>query len=145
MPNFRRLRNAILLAFQPARWSVFGFRFVPLLLLAAGGWAVVYGGFYHRLTVSETHEEQFSEPQPISPPMLSPMPPGAPPGMVAFPPEAIGPPVKFVEMVRTITTTSEERELAVNWAVTIGGMIRSQEGEIVRVAGATDGPAFCPT
>ena len=69
MPNHRRLLDALLLAFRPARWSIFGFRFVPLLLFAAGVWAVVYGGFYHRIPVTETHEEQITIAVPVEPPM----------------------------------------------------------------------------
>ena len=32
-----------------------------------------------------------------------------------------------------------------NRAVTVAGMIRDPEGEIVRVSGAAEGPAFCPS
>ena len=145
MSNHRRLLDAFLLAFRPARWSVFGFRFVPLLLLAAGVGAVVYGGFYHRIAVTETHEEQISVAVPVEQPMPPPMPPDAPPGMSPFPPEAFAPPVKFIQAMKTTRTTSEEWELAVNRAVTVAGMIRDPEGEILRVSGATEGPGFCPT
>ena len=161
MPNHRRLLDALLLAFRPARWSICGFRFVPLVLFAAGVWAVVYGGFYHRIPVSETHEEQIIIEEPVEPKM----PPSMPPGWRPFrrpmrsarqpmrsaspqpsgPPEAFTPPVKFVPAVKTVKTTSEERELVVNRAVTVAGMIRNQQGEIVRVSGAADGPAFCPS
>jgi hypothetical protein len=142
--NHRRLLDALLLLFRPARWSVFGFRFMPLLLFAAGAWAVVYGGFYHRIPVTETHEEQISIAVPVEP--LPPMPPGAPPGMFPFPPpEAFGPPVKFIQAVKTTKSTIEERELAVNRAVAVAGIVRGQEGEILRVSGAAEGPAFCPS
>ena len=111
MSNSRRLLDALLLAFRPARWSVFGFRFVPLLLFAAGVWAVVYGGFYHRIPVTETHEEQIT----IAVPAERPMPPGGPPEMPLStsdacgqptdgstpPPEAFGPPVKFIQAMKT--------------------------------------------
>ncbi|MGO9110248.1 MAG: hypothetical protein ACLP9L_13570 [Thermoguttaceae bacterium] len=146
MSNNHRLLDALLLVFRPARWSICGFRFVPLLLLAAGTWAVVYGGFYHRIPVSETHEEQISIAVPVERPMPPPMPPGAPPDAVGFPPpEAFAPPVKFIQAVKTTKTTSAEWELAVNRAVTVAGMIRDQQGEIVRVSGAAEGPAFCPS
>ena len=73
------------------------------------------------------------------------MPPGAPPGMFPFPPEAFGPPVKFIQAVRTTKSTIEEWEPAVNRAVTVAGMVRGPEGEILRVSGAAAGPAFCPS
>jgi hypothetical protein len=144
MPKHRRLLGALLLLFRPARWSVFGFRFVPLLLLAAGACAVVYGGFYHRIPVTETREEQISIAVPVErlPPA---MPPGAPPGMFPFPPEAFGPPVKFIQAVKTTKSTIDQRELAVNRAVTVAGVVRGQEGEILRVSSAAAGPAFCPS
>ncbi len=162
MSNHRRLLDALLLVLRPARWSIVGFRFVPLLLFAAGVWAVVYGGFYHRIPVSETHEEQFSEPDPTWTPPL--MPPGMPAGQPAFlgtdafgqptgepspPPAAMPPPEAFlprmIQKVRRVKTTSEEWELVVNRAVTVAGIIRDPQGEIVRVSDAAGGPAFCPS
>ena len=164
MPNHRRLFEALLRAPRPARWSISGFRFVPLLLLAGGVWAVIYGGFYHRIPVSETHEEQFTIEEPVPGWKPPPMPPNGPadgpPGMPSFsptdafgqpteasgpPPEAFIPPVKSVQMVRNVKTTSEEWELAVNRAVTVAGMVRGPQGEIVRVSGAAEGPGFCPS
>jgi hypothetical protein len=146
MSNRRRLLDALLSAFRPARWSIFGFRFVPLLLFAAGAGTVVYGGFYHRIPVTETHEEQISIAVPVERPLPPPMPPGAPPGMFPFPPpEAFGPLVKFIQAVRTTKSTSDQREPAVNQAVTVAGMVRGREGEILRVGGVTGGPAFCPS
>ncbi len=156
MPNRRRVLDAILMAFRPARWSICGYRFVPLLLFAAGIWAVVYGGFYHRIPVSETHEEQIT----IAVPAQPTMPPMMPRGMGPFsptdafgqptnrsepPPEAFAPPMKFIQAVKTTKTTSEEWEVVVNRAVTVAGIIRDPQGEIVRVSGAGDGPAFCPS
>ncbi len=140
----RRLLDALLLLLSPARWSIFGFRFVPLLLLAAGVCAVVYGGFHHRIRVTETREEQITIAVPVErlPPS---MPPGAPPGMFPFPPEAFGPPVKFIQAVRTTKSTIDQWEPAVNRAVTVAGMVRGPEGEILRVSGAAAGPAFCPS
>ncbi len=146
MSNRRRLLDALVLAFRPGRWSIFGFRFVPLLLFAAGAWAVDYGGFQHRIPVTETHEEQISIAVPVPRPPPMPMPPGAPPGMFPFPPpEAFGPPVKFIQAVKTTKSTVAERELAVNRAVTVAGMIRGEQGDILRVSGAAVGPAFCPS
>ena len=156
MSNHRRMLDALWLALQPARWSIFGFRFVPLVLLAAGVWAVVYGGFYHHIPVSETHEEQVTivvPTQPSTPPGMTPFSPsdafgqpGAPGQPGAFgPPEVFTPPVKFVQLIKTTKSTSEELELAVNRAVTVSGMIRGQDGEIFRVGGAAAGPAFCPS
>jgi hypothetical protein len=105
---------------------------------------VVYGGFYHRIPVTETREEQISIAVPVErlPPA---MPPGAPPGMFPFPPEAFGPPVKFIQAVKTTKSTIDQRELAVNRAVTVAGVVRGQEGEILRVSSAAAGPAFCPS
>ncbi len=148
MSTHRRLLDALLLAFRPARWSIFGFRFVPLLLLAAGAWAVVYGGFYHRIPVTETHDEPFTIKMRVPPPM-PPMPamrPGGPPGMPPFPPpEAFVPEVRDVPAVKTVTTTSDEWELAVNRAVTFAGIKLDPQGQIVRVSSAVEGPAFCPS
>ena len=53
--------------------------------------------------------------------------------------------MKFIQAVKTTKTTVEEWELAVNRAVTVAGIIRDPQGEIVRVSGAADGPAFCPS
>jgi hypothetical protein len=141
-----RLIDAFLLSLRPARWSVFGFRFAPLLLFAAGTCAVVYGGFYHRIPVTETHEEQITIAEPVERPMSPMPPPGAPPGMFPFPPpEAFGPPVKFKQAVKTTKSTIEDRELAVNRAVTVAGLVLGPEGGILRVSGAAAGPAFCPS
>jgi len=146
MPSRRRLLDALLPAFRPARWSILGFRFVPLLLFAAGAWGMVYGGLGHRIPVTETHEEQISIAVPVEQTMPPPMPPDAPPGMFpAAPPEAFGPPMKFIQAVKTTKSTIDQRELAVNRAVTVAGMVRGQEGEILRVSGAAAGPAFCPS
>ncbi len=162
MTNHRRLLDALLLVLRPARWSIVGFRFVPLLLFAGGVWAAVYGGFYHRIPVSEPHDEQFSEPDPTWTPPL--MPQGMPAGKPAFlatdafgqptgepspPSDAMPPPEAFVprmlHKVRRVKTVSEESELAVNRAVTVAGIIRNEQGEIVRAGGAADGPDFCPS
>jgi hypothetical protein len=167
MPNHRRLLDALGLTFRPARWSILGFRFVPLLLLAAGVWAVAYGGFYHRIPVSETHTEQFTVEEPVAltmPPGTAPFSPGGGFGQStdAFgqptepseasgpadepgPPEAFKLPFKLVQLEKTVTTLSQESELAVNRAVTVAGMIRDPQGQIVRQNGTGDGPAFCPT
>ena len=48
--------------FRPAQWSIFGFRFVPLLIFAAGTWAALYGALRHRIAVTETTEKEFSVP-----------------------------------------------------------------------------------
>jgi hypothetical protein len=165
MSNHRRLLDAVLLAFHPARWSVFGLRFVPLMLLAAGGWAVIYGGFYRHITVSDNHPEtQHEEPftittQPMPPPGFPGGPPeglpSGPPGMVPFPPEAFSPPLKTIQAVKTTiipawTSTSEESELTVNRAVEVAGMVLGPQGEILRVSSeaavnGAEGPAFCPS
>jgi hypothetical protein len=144
MSNHRRLPDALWLLLRPARWSIFGFRFLPWLLFAAGCWAVVYGGFYHRIPVTETHDEQISiaVPAPWSPPPQ----PGGPSGMGPFSPDAFGPPpMKFIQAVKTVRSTIQERESAINRAVTIAGVIRDPQGEIMRVGGAAGGPAYCPT
>ena len=157
MPNHRRLLDVLLLALRPARWSILGFRFVPLVLLAAGAGAVVYGGFYHRIPVSETHEEQVMLPveRPMPPPMAAFSPTdafgqptgafGMAPGAFGPPPEAFAPPVKLVPAVKTTKITTDEWELAVNRAVTVAGIFRDLQGEIVRASGGAGGPAFCPS
>ena len=159
MPSHRHLLEALLLAFRPARWSIFGFRFVRLLLLAGGVWAVVYGGFYHRIAVTETHEEQFTiidpSPPPPAPPGMAPFSPsdafGQPTDAFGQPtdasgqPDAFSPPVKYIQLVKINKTTSAEREVTVNRAVTVAGIIRDPQGEIVRVGDAAEGPDFCPS
>ena len=50
----------------------------------------------------------------------------------AGPPEAFKLPFKLVQLEKTVTTLSQESELAVNRAVTVAGMIRDPQGEIVR-------------
>ena len=145
MPNHRRLLHAFLLALRPARWSIFGFRVAPLLLFAAGVCAADYGGFYHRIAVTETHEEQITVAVPVQRPLLPPPPPGMPPGMGSAAPDEFGPPVKFVQAVKTTKSTIGERESAVNRAVTVAGIVRGPQDEIIRVSGAAEGPAFCPT
>jgi hypothetical protein len=146
MANHRRLLDALWLALRPARWSILGFRFVPLVLLAAGAWAAVYGGFYHRIPVTETHEEQISIAVPVQRPLPPPMPPGGPPGMMPFPPpESLEPPVKYIQAVKTTKSTIDQREPAINRAVTVAGVVRSELGEILRTSGAAEGPGFCPS
>jgi hypothetical protein len=146
----RRLSDAFWLALRPRRWSIFGFRFVPLVLFAAGVGGMVYGGFRHRIPVVETHEEQISIPVPVEQTMPPPPPPNGMPGdaqgMTAGPPpEAFGPPVKFIQAIKTTTSTAWERELAVNRAVTVAGMARGQQGEVVRLGDDRAGPGFCPS
>ena len=171
MANHRRLFDVVLLAFRPARWSIFGFRFVPFVLFAAGVWAVVYGGVYHRITVTERHPEtQHEEQETITQPDMPPMSPSGPPGMPSFsqtdpfgqptdssgpPPEMFKPPVKTIQVIKTTTvpawdSMSEEREVTVNRAVTVAGIIRGPQGEVLRVmaavgAGTAEGPGFCPS
>ena len=176
MPNNHQLADAIPPAFRRPRWPVLVRRLVPLVLLAAGTGAVVYGGFYHRIAVTETHEEHKSRPDPR---WVPPMPPGmaGPPGMGGplpgmpgppfdmsgpppnmpgqpgeasrVPPDALAPPPQFkppmIELIETTTTTTPEPELEVNLAVTVAGIVRDPQGQIVRVSGAAAGPGFCPS
>ncbi len=137
MPS--RLLDTVLLPFRPARWSVDGYRFVPLLLLAAGVWAVVQGSRWHRIPVSQTHEETISIAVPVERPFPPPMPafsgtdpfgqptdgsqppldPSAGPPVALGTPEALGPPIKFIQATKSVTTTTDEGELSVNRAVSI--------------------------
>ena len=73
-----------------------------------------------------------------------PLDPSAGPPAAFGTPEALGPPMKFIQATKSVTTTTDEGELSVNRAVTFGGIIR-QHGQIVRVSSAADGPAFCPS
>jgi hypothetical protein len=111
-------------------------------MFAAGTCAVVYGGFYHRLPITEVHEEEVSVPVPVEPQMFPPSPFG--------PPQDFKPPVKYVKQIKTSKTTTNESELAVNRAMTIGGLSRTADGELLRAAvaalgGGEKGPALCPT
>ena len=108
---------------------------------------MVYGGFYHRIPVSrDARGADLHRGARRAADAATPMPPDAPPGMEPFPPpEMFAPPMKFVQAVKTTKSTVEESELAVNRAVTFAGIIRDQQGEIIRVSGAAEGPAFCPT
>ena len=162
MPNHRRLLDALLLVFRPARWSIFGFRFVPLLLFAAGVWAVVYGGFYHRIPVTETHEEQISIAVPVERPM-PPMPPDGPPGMAARsfgqtdafgqPAGSSGPPPEAFGHAGEVHSGGEDHEDHVRGAGTRGESGRDGRRHGSRPAGrdrprraaAAEGPAFCPS
>jgi len=146
MSNRRHLLDWLLLPLRPGRWSVFGFRFAWLPVLAAGIVAVVYGSVYHRIPVSETHSEQISVAVPDPNPMPSPIMPGGPPGMMPFqPPMDFGPRMKMVQATKTIKSTGYESELAVNRAVTVSGIVRNPQGELLRAAGANGGPGFCPS
>jgi hypothetical protein len=156
MSNPRRLLDSLLLPFRPARWAIFGYRFAWILPLAGGICAVVYGSAYHRIPVSETHTEQImiAVPDPQQPPPMMPEgmpggPPGmqgGPPGNAPFqPPADFGPRMKMVQATKTVKSTSDEWELAVNRAVTVSGIVRNPQGELLRVAEANGGPGFCPS
>ncbi len=149
------------LSMRPARWSIFGFRFVPLLLFGVGTCAILYGGFFHRLPVTETIEEEFTVAEPIEPEMPMGMPPGMGPnmpfglpgmapgmppgGMPGIPPEDSQPLVRFVTKIKTVETTANELEWNLNVLMTFGGIALNEKGELVRLAVSTEGPAFCPT
>ncbi len=122
--------------FRPAQWSIFEFRFVPLLVFAAGCWAAFYGVMRHRIPVTETREEEHSVPVSVQMPDLSAFVPGLPP-----PP----PVVKYVKRIETIKTVTGETEMAVNRDVSFGRLTRTGGGEIARSGGGKAGPAFCPT
>ena len=130
MGNHRLLLRAVWLIIRPWRWSICGFRFMPLVLLAAGCWLAAYGAICRRITVTETHEEQITIPAPIQPMMppafsstdpfgqpTGPQPPmggfGQPPGPLGLPggmgpPEAMVPPVKLIQATKIVTTTSDD-------------------------------------
>ena len=146
------------LSMRPARWSILGFRFVPLLLFGVGTCAILYGGFFHRLPVTETIEEEFTVVEPVEPEISMGMPPGmdpnmpfGPPGMGpgmfpgGIPPEDFQPQVRFVTRIKTIETTTNELEWDLNVLMTFGGIALNEKGELVRLATSTEGPAFCPT
>jgi hypothetical protein len=163
MKNARRLRDALLLAFRPARWSIFGYRFVPWLLFSAGVGSAVYGGFYHRIAVSEEHAETRREEQITITVPDEQAPPGGPAGMPPFsatdafgqPTEPLRPAFKTVQATKTVTvpawtSIAEESELTVNRAVTVAAIIRGPQGQVLRTStvasvGEAGGPAFCPS
>ena len=121
--------------FRPAQWSIFGFRFVPLAIFAAGCWAAFYGAWRHRIPVTETHEKEESVPVSVQMPDMSLFEAGLP-----LPP----PVVKYATRIRTIKTVSGETEMTVNRDVSFGRLTRTG-GEIAREGGGKAGPAFCPT
>ena len=151
--NFTMKKPQRFLSMRPSRWSVFGFRFIPLLLFAVGTCAILYGGFFHRLPVTETHDEEITVAEPIAPEMPPGMLPGMPPGMgpnepfgpPSVPGEEEPPPVKFVTKIKTVETTANELEWNVNELMTVGGIALNQQGGLVRLASGNEGPAFCPT
>ena len=110
--------------FRPAQWSIFGFRFVPLLVFAAGCWAAFYGVMRHRIPVTETREEEHSVPVSVQMPDLSAFVPGLPP-----PP----PVVKYVKRIETIKTVTGETE--------IGGEPRHEFRAVLRGPAAARSPA----
>jgi hypothetical protein len=66
--------------------------------------------------------------------------------MMPFPPpESLEPPVKYIQAVKTTKSTIDQREPAINRAVTVAGVVRSELGEILRTSGAAEGPGFCPS
>ncbi len=131
---------------RPARWSIFGFRFVPLLLFGVGTCAILYGGFFHRLPVTETREEEFTVAEPQMPPDMGPdMPFGIPSMNPGMPLDDFQPPVRFVTKIKTVETTADELEWNLNVLMTFGGIALNEKGELVRLATSTEGPAMCPT
>jgi hypothetical protein len=149
---------------RPSQWSIFGFRFVPLLLFAAGTCGIIYGAFYHRIPVTETHAEEDTTPEPPPPQVtqnpwdaMSPdMPPemglDKPPGWPPFqtPPD-FSPPKNAEKRIRKVKTTTNELEIAVNLAVSEGALERTKTNEIARISNSVDngdvkkGPARCKT
>jgi hypothetical protein len=146
-----RLARLRFLFRRPSQWSVRGFRFVPLLLFGVGTCALLYGGFFHRLPVVQTREEEYQEAVPVEP--AAPL--GALPGMGAYVPYGAPPmseddapskpPLEFVTKIRTVETTAVEPEWNVNVLMTFGGIARDERGKLVRLMTDTEGPAFCPS
>ena len=68
---------------------------------------------------------------------------------------SVGNTVKTIQVIKTTTipawdSLSEEREVTVNRAVTVAGIVRGPLGEVLRVmaadgANAGEGPGFCPS
>jgi hypothetical protein len=147
---------------RPGQWTILGFRFVPLLLFAAGTCGVIYGAFYHRIPVVEKRVEKYTvqvldkqAPPPIPPELKMPEvpgwgPPGIGPDSIPFP---APPKMKDEERTRTRIIETEESELSVNEAVTVDGIEFLADGRLAWVArgdnggggGGTKGPAACPT
>ena len=140
--------------FQPSQWSVFGFRFVPLLLFAVGTCGADLWRVFHRIPVTETREEEVLAAVPVKPPV----PPGVGPGECrqalvgragpVFPPAwDAGPPVKFITQIKTVKTTTDELEAAVNRAVTSAASPGPTPARLepIRGGGGKGGPSFCPT
>ena len=55
------------------------------------------------------------------------------------------PVVKYATRIKTIKTVIGETEMTVNREVSVGGLTRTDGGEIARSGGGKAGPAFCPT
>ena len=144
------------LATRPARWSIFGFRFVPLLLFGGRG-RVRFSTVDSSIACpsKQTRDEEITVAEPIEPEMppgmgapmfpgMDPnMPPGMDPGMDPGMPEE--PPVRGVTKIKTVETVSNELEWDVNILMTFDGIVRNDRGELFRPAADPAGPAFCPT
>ncbi|MBN2578789.1 MAG: hypothetical protein JXB10_07340 [Pirellulales bacterium] len=148
---------------RPGQWTVFGYRFVPLLLFAAGICGIIYGALYHLIPVVEKRVEKYTveviDDQQPPPPPPDWGPPGFGPGWESGAPPIPPPPkMKTEDRERQKEILTQESELTVNRAVTVDGIQRSPTGQLVwanqaAVASATGsggeggkkGPAACPT
>jgi hypothetical protein len=146
-------------------WSVIQRAIVPLVLLAAGIGAAIYGARHHMVAVAEEHEEEMSipiptpfapgppgpegEPFPGGPPMPGGPPdaegrgPGGPP--MDMPPEPWRPPQLFTKVIKKVIVTIDEPEPKVIREVSVGGLTLTASGEIQRTYSGDEGPALCPT
>ncbi len=105
---------------------------LPLLLLIAGGAALVRGWWFHEVPVWEDTEHEIS----IAVPNFDLPPPGQP---SFLPPEMI---------LKKVTETVPEERAQPEWAlvreVTFGGVTRLENGKLKRTYSGQP-PALCPT
>jgi hypothetical protein len=155
-------RSVLSLWHRPGHWTIFGYRFVPLLLFAVGTCGVIYGAMYHGIPVIETKVEKYTVqvPDKSAPPAIPPEmpvfgPPGMPPGFGTDDPY-LPPPPKMKDEVRTreVPSPAEKSELEFNDKVTVDGVQWTKDGQLAWTGtgdgggsggGGSKGPAACPT
>lgn len=119
---------------------------VPLLLLAGGIAAVVYGAVYREIPVNQEREveETIRLPAPFG--ALPPMPGGPSMDPGAFPggPSPFEPQFITQKVPRIVKDTKKEHEPRLVREVSVGG-VKLNDGEIWRTYSGEGGPSLCPS